>query len=271
MTETSGAQPPEGHDDLTSELAQLVGDADLARRALEGLRSDLIAPLDPALTEQHLAAMSAAAPQADEPAAEVVDLRSRRVRRATVGTVVGLIAIGSTGGLAAAGHLPPVIQDPLSRVAGVVSIDLPRSTPDATIVVPRTPGTTGDTPGATVDAPGTSNGSPSDTAPGQTGNTPSDTAPGQSSDTPGDTAPGQGGSPVQAPGVTPPGQGGDTPSDTAPGQTGNTPSDTAPGQTGDTPGDTPGDTAPGQGGSPVQAPGVTPPGQGGQGQGGSPG
>ncbi|MFP4513901.1 MAG: hypothetical protein ACLFRV_13215, partial [Acidimicrobiales bacterium] len=162
MTETSGAQPHEGHDDLTTEFAQLVGDADLARRALHDLRSDLIAPLDPAVTERHLAAMSAASSQREEPDAEVVDLRSRRIRRATVGTVVGLVAIGSTGGLAAAGHLPPVIQDPLSRVASVVSIDLPSSTPDTTVVVPRTPGTTGDTPGQSGDTP-------SDTAPGQSG------------------------------------------------------------------------------------------------------
>jgi hypothetical protein len=203
MNGTSGPKRTERQHDLADDLGEVIGDPEQARRAVADLRADLIAPLDPEVTERHLSAMLAAAAERTT-APGVVDLRRRKVRRAAVGTAVTMLALGTTGGLAAAGSLPPVLQDPLSRVAGVVSIDLPRSTPPTTVEIPQTPGTTGDRP--------------SDTAPGQTVETPGDR--------PGDTAPGQ---PSETPGNTAPGQTGETPGDTAPGQTGDRPGDTAPG------------------------------------------
>jgi hypothetical protein len=275
MTNPGLPPPPDGLDDLVDELASLLGDERAARHALAQIRDELVEQPSTSTAERHLAAMIAAV---GNPAggAQVIDLRTRRVRRAVAGTTFGLLALGATGGLAAAGMLPPIVQDAVSRAASVLSIDLPRSTPAATIELPDTPGATapgrtGQTPGAT--APGRTG-----QTPGQTGQTPATTAPGRTGDTPGATAPGRTGET--------PGQTGQTPATTAPGRTGDTPGDTAPGQTGDTPGATappptpppttpptppptgppagsPGTTAPGQTGD---TPGATAPGRG-QGQG----
>ena len=177
MTGTNGPERPERIDDLVDELAELVGDDDLARRAVDDLRRELVRPFDADLTARHLATMGTAARERQVAStADTIDLRARRIRRGAIGTVVGLVALGTTGGLAAAGQLPAPLQDAVSRVAGVVSIEVPRSTPNVTVEVPATPGTTGETPGAT--------------APGQTGDTP-----GTTGDTPGATAPGQQGGP----------------------------------------------------------------------------
>jgi hypothetical protein len=254
MTDPKGASPPPHRlDDLVAELAELLGDEPRAARAVAALREEFLVPLPEVLADEHLATMRAAAAASGAASPGIIDLRSRRVRRAVAGSAVALLALGTTGGLAAAGMLPPVLQDALSRAASVVSIDLPRST--TLVDLPDAPGITGEVPGAT--APGQTGATP-----GQTGETPGQTGatPGQTGETPGATAPGRTGAT--------PGQTGETPGATAPGQTGATP-----GQTGETPpstgtappgdppgqsGDTPAPTAPG-----ATAPGSTAPGQGG--------
>jgi hypothetical protein len=244
---TPGLPPlPDGLADLVDELTSLLGDEEAARRTVAQMRGELLVAPSETVAEQHLAAMRAAI--GTTPATpEVIDLRARRVRRAIAGTTIGLLALGATGGLAAAGVLPAPLQDALSRAARVVAIDLPRSAPGTTVAPVELP----DTPGAT--------------APGNTGSTPAQTGvtPTGRDDAPGATAPGRTG---ETPGATAPGQTGETPGATAPGQTGETPGATAPGQTGETPGTTapsgppaenPGTTAPS--GPPAETPGATAP------------
>ena len=180
---------PERADELVDELTELVGDPEAARRALDELREHLVAPLDTDVTNHHLDAMVAAT----GPNTDVIDLRSRRARRAITGTVIGALALVGTGGLAAAGHLPGPVQDTVSRIAGAIAIDIPRSTPGDTVEPPTTPGDTA--PGRSVDD------HPRDTAPGRV-----DGDRGRPDSVPGDTAPGQQGPPDSVPGDTAPGQ-----------------------------------------------------------------
>ena len=133
MTPDGPRPPHDGLDDLVDELAHLLGDEERARRAVSGLRDELLATPSEAMATAHLAAMAEAArsggpagagPDADD--AGVIDLRARRTRRIVAGGALVVAALGSTGGLAAAGVLPPVVQDAVSRAAKVVNIDLPR-------------------------------------------------------------------------------------------------------------------------------------------------
>ena len=198
--------PPEPHDGtpddipVVEDLAALVGDRDRSQDVVDQLRAALVQPVDEGVAERHLEAIFAAA---DEHTKGVIDLRSRSRRRGVVGGAIAIATLTVTSGLAAAGTLPSPIQDAVSSVASVFSIDLPSSSDsDGGIDGVDVPGD---------DAPGRTGATPGATAPGQTGDTPSGPE-----DTPGATAPGQTGEPPGGSGSNP-GNSGDTPGATAPG------------------------------------------------------
>jgi hypothetical protein len=231
------------------------GDDRMAPR-LAALRDELVRPPSASARWNHLAAMRRARAQAP---AETTRQTRRPVRALLVAAAAGVVVLGTTGGLAAAGSLPGPIQDTAATIAGAVGWDLPRADDPAPAGREQSPGST---PAATTkdDAPGPARpgepGAPTEApgrsgeAPGQTGETPgqSGTTPGQSGTTPGrsGTAPGKNGTPPSTVPATPAAPGGGGPasgrSGEAPGTTGSTP-----GQSGETPAG--GAEPPGQSGS----------------------
>jgi hypothetical protein len=233
------------------------GDDELAAQ-LHELRRDLTAPASSQTRWNHLAAMRRAAadptvevpvdPTAELPLEETVAARTRtwgpgRRRAAVLVAAATVGVVGLTGGLAAAGRLPPPAQDRVADLAKVVGIHLPDHD-DARDVGPGN--------GREIIRPTTTRAGASGTAPpvGPRGPGATGTLPGSSGSAPGHAPTGPGSSEL-APGHTKdPGTPADGGSGTPPGQSGGDhgSSGTPPGTTGShgngNPGSPPGHTGP---------------------------
>ncbi|MFN8041636.1 MAG: hypothetical protein U0Q07_20640 [Acidimicrobiales bacterium] len=137
-------------DGLSGDLAESV-DAVAA-----DLRQAFLVDPDPAVAQDHLAAMAAVA--LDRGSLAPTDGRSGR-KAVAAAVVAGAVLLG-TAGLAAAGALPAPVQNAAHRLVAPIGIDLPTTADGdgpattSTTVPPTGGGPTGAAPGASGAAPG---------------------------------------------------------------------------------------------------------------------